>query len=122
MKAFMFRGTKTELTEIIKEIRYTESKNMYCTNRILPEYFGKRWTSNADSLWRSVNNCLHDFCDEERQSLLDMSEGMMTKLKEEVEWTELDQKAIEYLEVKSFIELREEQRDKLNFLYTAVTR
>ena len=112
MKTFMFKGTKTEVTEIIKEIRYTEAVNMYYMNRILPEYFGKRWTSNADSLWRSVNNCLHDFCDEERQSLLDMSEGMMTKLKEEVE----------YLEVKSFTELREEQRDKLNFLYTAVTR
>lgn len=51
-----------------------------------------------------------------------MSEGMMVKLKEEVEWTELDQKAIEYLGIKSFTELREEQRDKLNFLYTAVTR
>lgn len=122
MKTFMFKGNKTEVTEIIKEVRYTEAKNMYYMNRILPEYFGKRWTSNADSLWRSVNNCLHDFCDEERQSLLDMSEEMMTKLKEEVEWTDLDQKAIEYLEVKSFTELREEQRDKLNFLYTAVTR
>lgn len=42
MKTFMFKGTKTEVTEIIKEIRYTEAVNMYYMNRILPEYFGKR--------------------------------------------------------------------------------
>lgn len=50
-----------------------------------------------------------------------MAEGMLAKLKLEVEWTDLDTKAIEFLGVKYFTELREEQRDALNDYYSAIT-
>lgn len=122
MTKYMYQGLKRDVTEVIARIRYSNKVNMYYMNRLLPEYFGKRWTSDVDQLWRAINGCLRDFREvEQKQSLLDMAERMLAKLKLEVEWTDLDTKAIEFLGVKYFTELREEQRDALNDYYSAIT-
>lgn len=122
MTKYMYQGLKLDVAEVIARIRYTQGVNLYYMNRLLPDYFGKRWTTDVDQLWRAVNGCLRDFRELERkQSLLDMAEGMLAKLKLEVEWTDLDTKAIEFLGVKYFTELREEQRDTLNELYCTIT-
>ena len=122
MTKYMYQGLKQDVTEVIARIRYTQKVNLYYMNRLLPDYFGKRWTSDVDQLWRAMNGCLRDFREvEQKQSLLDMAEGMLAKLKQEVEWTDLDSKAIEFLGIKAFTELREEQRDTLNDLYCTIT-
>ena len=122
MTKYMYQGLKLDVAEVIARIRYTQGVNLYYMNRLLPDYFGKRWTTDVDQLWRAVNGCLRDFRElEQKQSLLDMAEGMLAKLKLEVEWTDLDTKAIEFLGVKYFTELREEQRDTLNELYCTIT-
>lgn len=122
MTKYNYQGLKLDVAEVIARIRYTQGVNLYYMNRLLPDYFGKRWTTDVDQLWRAVNGCLRDFRElEQKQSLLDMAEGMLAKLKLEVEWTDLDTKAIEFLGVKYFTELREEQRDTLNELYCTIT-
>lgn len=122
MTKYNYQGLKLDVAEVIARIRYTQGVNLYYMNRLLPDYFGKRWTTDVDQLWRAVNGCLRDFRElEQKQSLLDMAEGMLAKLKLEVEWTDLDAKAIEFLGVKYFTELREEQRDTLNELYCTIT-
>lgn len=122
MTKYMYQGLKQDVTEVIARIRYTQKVNLYYMNRLLPDYFGKRWTNDVDQLWRAINGCLRDFREvEQKQSLLDMAEGMLAKLKQEVEWTDLDSKAIEFLGIKAFTELREEQRDALNDLYCTIT-
>ena len=122
MTKYNYQGLKLDVAEVIARIRYTQGVNLYYMNRLLPDYFGKRWTTDVDQLWRAINGCLRDFRKlEQKQSLLDMAEGMLAKLKLEVEWTDLDTKAIEFLGVKYFTELREEQRDNLNELYCTIT-
>lgn len=117
MSKFVYQGMEHEESYIKKHMLYSANVNRLYMTRILKEYFGNRFSSNAQRKLELIEHLMWSFRDEPDQETIDDIVTYTVEFKQEVEWTSLDEEAIRYLGIKAFTELDEEDRDRLNTLW-----
>lgn len=117
MSKFMYLGAAFDEDYIKKHILYTLNVNRIYKERVLKEYFGKRFTDRAERKMKIIENLMWRFRDEPDQDTIDVIVEIEKEFREEVAWTSLDTEAIRYLCIKAFTEINEEDRDRLNMLW-----
>jgi hypothetical protein len=117
MSKFVYQGMEHEESYIKKHMLYSANVNRLYMTRILKEYFGNRFSSNAQRKLELIEHLMWSFRNEPDQETIDDIVTYTVEFKQEVEWTSLDEEAIRYLGIKAFTELDEEDRDRLNTLW-----
>ena len=122
MTTFNYQGMEYDENYIKKHMLYLMNVNRIYMERVLKEYFGNRFTDRAALKLDLVERMMWAFRNEPEQETLDDIVELTTELKQEVEWTKLDEEAIRYLGIKAFAELNDEDRDRLNYLWRDLTK
>ena len=117
MTTFNYQGMEYNESYIKKHMLYSVNVNRFYMVRVLKEYFGDRFTERAQRKLELIEHLMWSFRDEPDQETIDAIVSMTTELRQEVEWTKLDEEAIRYLGIKAFTELDEEVRNELNYLW-----
>lgn len=117
MSKFVYQGMEHEESYIKKHMLYSANVNRLYMTRILKEYFGNRFSSNAQLKLELIEHLMRAFRNEPEQETIDDIVTYTVEFKQEVEWTSLDEEAIRYLGIKAFTELDEEDRNRLNTLW-----